>query len=667
MLMLEGGLTAKADPFTQITTGDVVSDNKGSRSANFIDYDNDGYLDIFVSNGKPGGDDNMLYHNDGLGTFNQVFTGDLVNDGKSSDGATFADYNNGGFLDAFVANWYGQNNLLYLNQAGSTFVLQGAAPPSSNGGFSEAGSWVDYDMDGFVDLFVANSGGDLRNFLYHNNGDGTFTKIDTGIVSTEAVTSRHGSWADYDNDGDPDLFVANDGGTFSSLFRNEGGTTFVQIIGVPPVASVQNSWSGSWGDYDNDGLLDLFVSNNGNQLNTLYHNSGGGAFTQVFTGLMVTQASYSSGSAWVDFDNDGDRDLYVCNGFAPSPSTQHPKFLYENDGTGTFTDNTTSIIVTDSGWSYGCAWGDYDRDGDPDLVVARWRNELEDNSLYRNDSTNSAWINLGCLGIVSNNSAIGARIRVVADLGNGTVTQIREISAQNGYASQGSLNAEIGLNDASTIDTIEVSWPSGLVETFTDVSINQYLTLVEGSGLCDGLDSDRDGAVNPGEPGGDCVVDNCAFLFNPGQDDGDVDGVGDLCDNCPSAGNPLQEDDDADGAGDACDVCPGLFDPLQVDTDSDGLGDLCDNCPDRFNPDQLDLDSNGVGDICQILVGDVNADGVITSSDIIYLVNHEFKGGPAPMPFASAGDVNCDTIITSSDIIYMVNYVFKGGEEPCTG
>lgn len=610
--------SAQAAPFTKITTGDAVTDGKGSRSAGWIDVDNDGDLDLFITNGKSGGENNMFYRNDGTGTLTQETSLLIAQDGKSSDGATWGDFNNDGYIDLFVANWYNQNGLLYRNDSAAGWTQLVSEPPSGQG-FSEAGSWADYDQDGYLDLFVANSGGSLKNYLFHNDGDGTFTKIDTGVVSTDAFASRHGSWGDFDNDGDLDLYVANESGAFNSFYRNVGGA-FQAITTGPPVSYTAESWSASWGDMDNDQDLDLFVTAQLGGTNRLFRNDGLSGFTEILVAPLTLSPTYSASATWVDYDNDADLDLFIARGWGPTNSTKQKNQLFNNDGLGNFTLTTGHPVVTDSGWSYGSAWGDYDGDGDLDLAVARWQFEAENNSLYRNDTGSFYnWIQLDLLGVQSNNTAIGARVYALAVVDGLPRWQMRELSSQDGYCTQNSPIVQFGLKTATTIDSLRVRWPSGQEDIYTGVSANQRLRVVEGVGLCGGLDSDRDGAVDPGETGLACVEDNCPTIHN-------VD---------------------------------------QADSDGDGVGDVCDNCPNTFNPGQEDANSNGVGDLCDLKIGDANHDGVHTSADIIYLVNYIFKGGPAPLPVAAVGNVNCDLNITSADIIYMVNYIFKGGAAPC--
>jgi hypothetical protein len=607
--------------FTQITSGPVVTDGTGSRSVNWVDVNRDGFPDLFVSNGKAGGQNNLLYLNQGDGSFVQVFGDPVVLDGKPSDGATFGDYNHDGTLDVSVANWYGLDNLLYTGNGDGTFVQIPDQPPADDIGHSEAATWADYDNDSDLDLFVANSGGTLLNYLYQNNGNGSFTKIDTGVLVTAAIPSRLGAWGDYDDDGDLDLFVANENNNHNALYENLGGGSFSAVTGQPVVSDGGNSMGASWGDIDNDGDLDLFVANGSNQPNYLYRNLGGGTFTREDTSEVVQALAWSFGSAFADIDNDGDLDLYVANGFGATASTKLPNYLYRNDGTGWFIRDFAEAVVLDSGWAYGAAFGDYDNDGDPDLAVAAWQFENENNRLYRNNSDGAAhWLGLDCIGTISNTSAIGARIRLLATINGSPVWQTREITSQSGYCGQNDLRALIGLGDATQADSIFVRWPSGLIDTLTSVTTDQYWTLVEGTGVaCAVRDSDRDGYFDSVTVFPECPLDNC----------------------------------------------PSQFNPAQADSDSDLTGDLCDNCLDMFNPDQADVDDNGIGDLCQTCCMDAtgnasnDASHDVNLTDLTILVNALFVSfGEIPCRAEAnvSGDANCD--ITLTDISVLVNHLF---------
>ena len=480
-------MAAQAQHFERVFDGVMVNDGGDSRAVCWIDIDNDGDLDLFVTNGPEGGQNNFLYRNDG-GTYVRITTDPIASDGAPSDGATWGDVDNDGDLDCFVANWYGVNNLLYRNLGLGTFFLDTSSPAGNDDGYSESGSWADYDNDGWLDLVVANSdGASHRNFIYHNNGSGNLIKVTPHTLEGEGAASRAPLWADYDNDGDLDLYIANESAQNDYLYQNNGGGSFLAINSGVVTTSGGYTATGSWGDYDNDGDLDLFAGNfgplgnacNGNDF--LFRNDGLGAFTSLTSSLPATQGGCSFGSVWGDFDNDGDLDLFVTNGFRPSGNTN---FLYWNSGDGNFTRETADVTTTDNASSYGVAAADYDRDGDLDLFVADWTPPGGGNNrLYRNlaQSNGNHWLGLRLKGTTSNRAAIGARVRVKAVIDTVAVWQMREVAGQTGYCGQ-TLEQHFGLGNAVTVDSLWVRWPTGAVEVFTDVAGDQFITLTEGSG-----------------------------------------------------------------------------------------------------------------------------------------------------------------------------------------
>lgn len=474
-ILIVFALTANAQYFVKVTTGPQSNDGGDSRSVNWIDYDNDGDLDLFISNGPSGKANCFLYKNEGNGTFSKITNLSIVNDPGSYDGSTWADYDNDGYIDAFTATWYGQQNSLHRQRNG---VFEETFPKeiSKDFTYSETASWGDYDNDGFVDLYLANSSVNLSNFLYHNNGDGTFTKILHGSIVTDASPSRSVDWCDFDNDGDLDLFVANEGGANSSLYWNNGDGNFVGETSGAIVNDGGDSFGSSVADIDNDGDVDVLVVNHANENEFLYRNNGNKTFTKITEGAVVNSVAYSVGSAFGDLDNDGDLDLMVTNAFAGN--SQVKNFLYLNNGDGTFVKVDSGVVSTDLGWSYGVAFGDYDRDGDLDIATANCFSANQNNSLYKNMGNSNKWLTIKAVGKVSNFSAIGAKVKVKATINGKAVWQLRLVAGQSGYCGQ-NLESHFGLGDASVIDSLVVIFPSGQTIIQTNISPNQYLTISE--------------------------------------------------------------------------------------------------------------------------------------------------------------------------------------------
>ena len=460
--MLCGQAIRAQDPFTRILSGPVVSGVNSTILA-WGDFNNDGFQDLFVST-RTG--PSLLYSNNGDGTFSQILAGPIATDSGNCFGVTWGDYDNDGFLDLFVGVNSNGNDWLYHNNGHGGFSKVTTGAIVNSGGNANNTSWADYDNDGFLDLFVANS--DQNDFLYHNNRDGTFTRVMTNAIALKTGNSQGGSWADYDNDGLPDLFVSRVNEP-NLLYHNEGNGIFTSVTNGVIVHDVSTGQGTSWGDYDNDGFLDLFVVNP-NAPNFLYHNNGDGTFNKITNGPVVTDIGNGHGCGWADYDNDGFLDLFVANRLGSN-------FLYHNNGDGTFTRVTTGVVPADVADASSAAWGDYDNDGFPDLFVT----ELNpfSNRLYRNNGNSNAWLTLKLEGRLSNRTAIGAKVRVKATMGGQTVWQLREISGGGGLGSQNDLRAGFGLGNATNVDVVRIEWPSGIKQEFHDVAVKQFLTIVE--------------------------------------------------------------------------------------------------------------------------------------------------------------------------------------------
>lgn len=486
-LLALNSLSVHSQDFIKMTNSIVSIDSGASRSVNWIDYDNDNDLDLFISTGYRYGDNNYLYRNEN-GTFTKIYDQPLVHDSLPSDGSSWGDFNNDGLPDLCVVNWWNKINLLYQNTGNGNFVFLNTSPVSSLQSYSETCSWGDYNNDGLLDLFITNSdGSNHRNFLYKNTGI-AFVKIDTGATVSETAYSRGVNWIDIDSDRDLDLFVCREGNRVNFLYKNNGNGYFTKITNTALTSEAGEFWSGSWGDYDNDGDPDLFVTDNGNQKNSLFRNDGNFNFTKILNDPLVNESGYNAVSGWGDYDNDGDLDMFVTQAYVPPGFTQKlTNKLYKNlnmeSGTASFQKITSGAIVNDSGYSYGFAWGDYDKDGDLDLAVANTFSENQKNALYKNNNQNgNKYITIKCTGTITNRSAIGVRVRVKTVINGTPVWQMREVEGQSGYCGQ-NLILHFGLGNASVIDSIKVEWPAGGNQYFTNVPVNRSVTITENGTL----------------------------------------------------------------------------------------------------------------------------------------------------------------------------------------
>lgn len=496
--------------FQKNETSGLTSESEDNWSVAWVDFNNDDFEDVFVTNYDVN-EPNTLFKNNGDGTFSEVTNaGDLTTDLGGSVSSTWGDYDNDGNIDVFISNNIGAVNALYHNNGDETFTKITTGDIANYSGYCHNASWGDYDNDGYLDLFVSEYFPTKFNLLYHNNGDGTFTLATNNPISQEASYSIGATWGDYDNDGDLDLFIPNTNNQVNSLYRNDGNGAFTKITTGDIVADETSSVGSSWGDYNNDGYLDLFVANASDQNNLLYENNGDGTFTKITTGPVVNDGGHSHGSAWGDLDNDGDLDLMVTNDQGGN------NFFYTNDGNGNF-EKLDNILNTDLSNSFGTAFGDYDNDGDLDLYVANHSNEQND--FYTNSKGScNGWTCFNLLGTQSNSSAIGAKVKVKATINGNPVWQLREITGQSGGGAggQNSLKVLFGLGDATIVDSVMIQWPSGVVEYLTNVGINNCVDVVEESGVLVSGKAFYDANNNCTYDVGEAILPNTQIEISPG-------------------------------------------------------------------------------------------------------------------------------------------------------
>ncbi|MFY9562189.1 MAG: CRTAC1 family protein [Terriglobales bacterium] len=524
----KGGLTTPT-VFGGKDTKKYIIETTGTGAAIF-DYDNDGWPDIFLVNGTtlegfPQGQapTNHLYRNNHDGTFTNVTVKAGLNATGWGQGVCVGDYDNDGWEDLYVT-YYGKNRL-YHNQSGVfTEVAEKAGVAGSGKAWGTGCAWVDYDRDGHLDLMIANyvdfdlvtapTPGErpscmwkgvpvmcgprglagAKNILYHNRGDGTFEDVTTKshIDQTDGHYAFSVSTLDYNDDGWPDIYVACDS-TPSILYRNNRDGTFSDVGVIAGAAfnedgREQAGMGATIADYNGDGRLDIFKTNFSDDTSTLYRNNGDGTFDDVTSaaGLGLYTKYLGWGTMFLDFDNDGWPDLLLVNGHVYpevdknnlGSNYEEPRILYHNLGKGTFADISASAGpgITTPASSRGLAVGDLWNDGRISAVIT---NLNAAPSLLVNQVRNSNhWIAIHTVGTKSNRDGIGARISVKT----GPHTLVDEVRSGSSYNSSSDMRVHFGLGSATKADSVQIRWPSGLVERFDNLPADSIQTLKEGSG-----------------------------------------------------------------------------------------------------------------------------------------------------------------------------------------
>ncbi len=501
----------------------------------FFDYDNDGWMDILLLNGTrlegfPKGKEPALklYHNNRGGGFTDASAGSGLSRSGWASAVTVGDYDNDGLDDLFITYW-GQN-VLYHNDGRGKFadVTAKAGVATKGARWGSGCAFIDVDRDGRLDLFVANylifdpasvpepgkgpnclwKGVPVNcgpkglptdtNLLYRNNGDGTFTDVSqaSGIAKPQHRYAMTALVTDYDNDGWPDIYVACDS-TASILYHNNGDGTFKDVALETGTAysedgQPQAGMGVAAGDYNGDGFMDLFKTHFADDLPALYKNMGRGFFEDASRAAGFDHTRYIQwGTGLVDLNNDGWPDVFTVTGnvypeveqvFKEYPH-RSPRLIYRNLGNGRFKEVTAGCGpgAREVQSSRGCAFGDFDNDGDIDVLVM---NMNERPSLLRNDYNRGArgannWLTLKLVGTKSNRSAIGARVRLKA----GQQWQTQEVTSQSSYYSHNDPRPHFGLGESRRAEQVEIRWPNGQTEIVKDIAANQIVTIKEGLGV----------------------------------------------------------------------------------------------------------------------------------------------------------------------------------------
>ncbi len=491
----------------------------------FLDFDNDGWIDIYLVNGSTlAAEKNVsnkasdrLFRNMGDGKFADVTARSKLGDTSWGMGVVSADVNNDGFEDLYITN-YGPNRL-YLSNGDGTFRDFSAQSGAAGSAWSSSAAFADYDLDGDLDLYVTNylefnpdelpEDSQLCRYrgirvqcgprgmiptadrLYENRGDGRFVDATANSEIGDAPDSYGLGviWADYDNDGDQDIYVVNDS-TPNFLFENNGDKTFTEMALLAGVAlsddgKEQAGMGADFGDYDNDGDLDLIVTNFSDDYNTLYRNEGDGRFQDVSYRAGLAEATWNDlswGVRFVDVDLDGGLDIVIANGHVyPEVDEQdlgtryrQPNSVFLNQRDGAFKRDGPEVVLAEGDFSSrGLAAGDVDNDGRVEFLIANL--DATPSLMTAATKENRNWILLKLEGTTSNRSAVGARVTVTA----GDLVQIREVRRGGSYQSQSDPRLHFGLGSAKTIDKVEIRWPAGGRQLIESVKVNQVLTIKE--------------------------------------------------------------------------------------------------------------------------------------------------------------------------------------------
>lgn len=610
--------------FLDITesSGTEVSRHQSSffgAGVTIIDYDHDGLDDILVPTlqGQPFkvfknlGNDTFLDHSESIG---------FENENAEAINILVADYDNDGFDDIYIVN-FSASSALYHNNGDNTFEdVTFSSGIFSNFQTSRAACWLDYDRDGYIDLYMVNRDREEMNILFHNNGDGTFSDV-TDIAGVDGTPEKMGLAVvsfDYDNDHWPDIYIGNDFDVGNIFYRNNGDGTFTDYSVQTGLDLAFSTMGLAVGDYDNDDDMDVYVTNL-DWGNALMKKGDDGTFTNVASELGLEVNLVCWGANFFDYDNDADLDLYVAAGCVSgtaldgelgcswnggqSDVLSHNNVLFSNVGNGIFADSSAISGLDNPYLTTGTAIGDFNNDGFYDIYEINELDSAPSSSntcrLYKNNlpqilNDQRHWVKIKLEGTHSNKNAIGSRIHVYPQ---NAASQMREVMAGESYSSQSSYTISVGLRHRSVIDSVKIIWPSGLVESHYDVIVDQTHQFIEGAG------SDASACLYP--------VDNYDCEGNC------IAGYYDCAGKCGG-----------DAEFDCNDDCGGTA--------------VVDNCG-----------------VCGGANGDVNGDDTVNILDVVQIVNYILGNLAFSENQICSADMNNDTGLNILDVVQIVNLILS--------
>jgi hypothetical protein len=585
LLLTIFSLAATAQNFVKYNSS-PVNESGASWAGAWGDYDNDGHMDLYVSNYL---NKNFLYHNNGNKTFTKITISPIVTSQSIGHwSSTWVDFDDDGDLDMYVVNSYTDNNELFRNNGDGTFTNISSAITDTGATNDNNAAWADTDNDGDLDLFLANGSNstpatrDEDDSFFINNGDGTFTQNTTSPIATDGGFSQYASFGDYDNDNDADLIVINTFGD-NFFYENKGSNVFERVPGLPFLSTGEQPLSAAWGDFNNDNFLDIVIGSY--ELSRVYYNNGDKTFHE---GTFPTLTGNATGVTTGDFNLDGRLDVIFIR-------TSQTPLLYINNGDETFTKtNAGDLTLTTLDYTNSGAVADYDNDGDLDVYI---NNDNSGNLLFENTEVTGNWVAFKLVGTNSNSQGIGARVRLKA---NG-VWQTREVAVLSSYRTQNSVLAHFGLGPANFIESLTITWPSGKVQEIGRFArINSNFTIREDVDFYDFSNA----------PASVISTDNYNTYSNSWVDydkDGDLDAlVGNV--SPTNAINLYQNQGNntfVDKVGTSISGFGGsVYSSTWGDYDNDGDADLFATNNDLTKPNEL-YKNNGDGTLTKIVVGEI--------------------------------------------------------------